>query len=133
MLTYEKYAEIRDKKGLKDTDVARMADIPQATFSEWKHGKYSPKRAKMAKIEKVLGLSVEIEGKEYDYDELMDLLLDGHPLLASDPIRKDEAELLKMYNSVNRAGQKEIRRYAEYICTRDDLKKDASEGSSKIG
>ena len=126
MLTFEEYVAIRDAKGLRDSDVAKLAGVNQATFSEWKKGKAIPKYKKMTQIERALGLRIEP-----DYKELGEILLNKPQ--SPDPIRKDEAELLKMYNSVNRAGQREIRRYAEYICTRDDLKKDASEGSSKIG
>ena len=50
MITYERYAEIRNSKGLKDSDICRMTGIPQSTFSEWKNGKYMPKSDKMAKI-----------------------------------------------------------------------------------
>lgn len=126
MISYEEYVYFRDIQGLKDSDVAKLASISQTTLSDWKRGKYSPKHEKMTQIERALGLRIEP-----DYKELGEILLNKPQ--SPDPIRKDEAELLKMYNSVNRAGQKEIRRYAEYICTRDDLKKDASEGSSKIG
>lgn len=126
MISYEEYVYFRDIQGLKDSDVAKLASISQTTLSDWKRGKYSPKHEKMTQIERALGLRIEP-----DYKELGEILLNKPQ--SPDPIRKDEAELLKMYNSVNRAGQREIRRYAEYICTRDDLKKDASEGSSKIG
>lgn len=56
MLTYEEYAEIRDSKGLRDSDVARMAEVNPTTFSEWKKGKATPKYEKMTKIERALGV-----------------------------------------------------------------------------
>lgn len=56
MISYEEYVKFRDSKGLKDSDVARLAGIPQATLSEWKRGKYTPKYEKMTKIEQVLGV-----------------------------------------------------------------------------
>ena len=62
MITYEKYAEIRASKGLKDSDVAKRANIPQSTFSDWKKGKSSPKADKMQKIADAL---------EMDYYELI--------------------------------------------------------------
>lgn len=49
-LTYDNYAHIRDLRGLKDSDVAKKAGIPQTTFSEWKKGKAVPKMDKMMKI-----------------------------------------------------------------------------------
>ena len=56
MITYERYAEIRNSKGLKDSDICRMTGIPQSTFSEWKNGKYVPKQDKMARIAEALGM-----------------------------------------------------------------------------
>ena len=56
MLTYEEYTKIRDSKGLKDSDVSRLAGVNQTTFSEWKKGKATPKYEKMTKIERALGV-----------------------------------------------------------------------------
>lgn len=56
MITYAEYVHFRDRKGLKDSDVARLAGISPATLSEWKHGGYTPKYEKIAKIEQVLGI-----------------------------------------------------------------------------
>lgn len=56
MITYDEYVHFRDRKGFKDSDVARLAGIPQATLSEWKRGRYTPKYEKMTKIEQVLGI-----------------------------------------------------------------------------
>lgn len=56
MITYEKYTKIRDKKGLKDGDVAKLAGIQPSTFSEWKKGKCTPKYEKMSKIAAALGM-----------------------------------------------------------------------------
>ena len=56
MITYEKYAEFRNLKGLKDSDICRMTGIPQSTFSEWKNGKYTPKYDKMSKIAEAVGM-----------------------------------------------------------------------------
>lgn len=56
MLTYEEYAKIRDSKGLRDSDVSRLAGVNPTTFSEWKKGKATPKYEKMTKIEQALGI-----------------------------------------------------------------------------
>lgn len=57
MISYERYAEFRKLRGLKDVDVCRMTGIPQSTFSEWKKGNYCPKYDKMIKIATALELS----------------------------------------------------------------------------
>lgn len=56
MITYEKYASIRDLKHMKDADVAKSAGIPQSTFSDWKKGKSIPKIDKLIKISNALGI-----------------------------------------------------------------------------
>lgn len=56
MITYAEYVHFRDRKGLKDSDVARLAGISPATLSEWKRGGYTPKYEKITKIEQVLGI-----------------------------------------------------------------------------
>lgn len=56
---YELYAKIRDEKGLKDADVARLAGMSRASLSEWKSGKYSPKFGTLEKIADALGVSAE--------------------------------------------------------------------------
>lgn len=53
---WDRYVEIRDRKHLKDADVARKAGIPQSTFSDWKKGKSMPKVDKMMKIAEALGV-----------------------------------------------------------------------------
>lgn len=56
MITYEEYCKIRDSKGLRDGDVAKIAGIQASTFSEWKKGKCTPKYEKMSKIAEALGM-----------------------------------------------------------------------------
>ena len=54
---YGNYCRIRDLKGLKDAEVARIAKIPKSTFSEWKNGRSCPKQEKLQKIADALGVS----------------------------------------------------------------------------
>lgn len=56
---YKFYAQTRDKKGLKDADIARMASISRASLSEWKSGKFTPKYETFCRIADALGVSVE--------------------------------------------------------------------------
>jgi len=50
MVTYEKYAEIRNSKGMKDSDVAKKAGFHQSVLSDWKRNISCPKIDKMQKI-----------------------------------------------------------------------------------
>ena len=67
MNNYEKYEIIRNKKGYKDSDVCKMANIASATMSDWKSGKSSPKIEKLAKIADILECDIyellEIESR----------------------------------------------------------------------
>lgn len=56
MISYEKYATIRDSKGLTDGKVAERAGIGRSTFSDWKSGRSVPKYDKMCKIADALGM-----------------------------------------------------------------------------
>ena len=59
MITYERYAEIRDRKNLTDGKVAELAGFGRSTFSDWKSGRSIPKYDKMQKIINVLDLNDE--------------------------------------------------------------------------
>jgi len=59
MISYEKYAEIRDKRGMTDYAVAKETGISASTFSEWKSGAYVPKLDKIVKICKLLCVTIE--------------------------------------------------------------------------
>ena len=54
-MTYEEYAKYRDKMNMKDAEVAKRAQIPPSTFSDWKSGRCSPKLDKMSRIAEALG------------------------------------------------------------------------------
>lgn len=59
-MNYERYAEIRDSRGLTDYQVSKETGVSTATLSEWKSGKYKPKVDKLLKIADLLGVSVEV-------------------------------------------------------------------------
>lgn len=124
MLTYEEYAKIRDSKGMRDSDVSRLAGVNPTTFSEWKKGKATPKYEKMTKIERALGIVyLYTEG---DYGVIED------PAPAA--LRDDEADILKVYNSLNVAGKKELLKLAKMVASQDEymLKGDGSQSSDAV-
>jgi transcriptional regulator with XRE-family HTH domain len=63
---YEFYSKLRDKKGLKDADVAKITGITKSTFSDWKSGRSNPKNDKLQKIATCLEVPIDwlISGKE---------------------------------------------------------------------
>lgn len=94
MLTYEEYAEIRDSKGLRDSDVARMAEVNPTTFSEWKKGKATPKYEKMTKIERALGV-VQL----FTEDNYIVVPTDPAPAAVVPVPDKFDQELLDLYHN----------------------------------
>lgn len=56
---YQNYAKLRDEKGLKDYDVAKLSGVATATISNWKNGHYTPKIPKLRKIADALGVTVD--------------------------------------------------------------------------
>jgi len=59
MPLYEKYALLRDEKGVTDYWVAKETGIATATLSSWKQGIYTPKLDKIVLIAKVLDVPLE--------------------------------------------------------------------------
>ena len=56
---YEKYARLRDEKGVTDYEVAKQTGVAKSTFSDWKIGRSSPKLEKLLLIAKYFGVSIE--------------------------------------------------------------------------
>ena len=55
---YEKYSEVRDRKGLTDFNVAKNSGIPLTTIYDWRNGLYTPKIDKLMKICKYLEIPI---------------------------------------------------------------------------
>ena len=66
--SYERYAKIRDLKGLTDYKVAKLGNIKGGTapISNWKNGKYILKKDKMQSIANVLNVSLDYLNGETD-------------------------------------------------------------------
>lgn len=56
---YEKYCELKQKKGVTDYEVAKATKISTATLSNWKAGRYTPKVDKLKRIADYFGVSIE--------------------------------------------------------------------------
>ena len=56
---YTKYADLRDRKGVRDSEVARATHIPYSTFTDWKKGRYNPKADKLLKLAEYFGVTIE--------------------------------------------------------------------------
>lgn len=56
---YERYAAMRDAKGVTDYEVSKQTGIPRSTLSEWKGGRSKPKVDKLQKIATYFGVTLE--------------------------------------------------------------------------
>ena len=56
---YEKYEALRNERKLTNYQVSEGTGISQATLSEWKNGKYTPKLDKLKKIANFFGVPLE--------------------------------------------------------------------------
>ena len=56
---YEKYVELRDKKGVTDYRVAMDTGIPKSTFTDWKNGRSKPKTEKLKAIADYFNVPIE--------------------------------------------------------------------------
>ena len=112
-MTYEKYAEIRDLKGYKDSDISRLAKIPPSTFSEWKKGHYTPKYEKMSRIAAVLGMEYsEFVGPVGKFSALNPNrplpMLDGMDKNILTEREKFNMELIRLYHNSTPDAQKSV-------------------------
>lgn len=56
---YEKYAALRDERGLTDYEVAKQTGLTTATLSNWKAGRYNPKVDKLKVLADFFGVTIE--------------------------------------------------------------------------
>ena len=55
---YEKFLKLLENKGVSAYKVSQATGISQQTFTDWKHGRYEPKREKIQKIADYFGVDV---------------------------------------------------------------------------
>lgn len=56
---YERYVELRDKKGVTDYRVSKDTGITRSTFTYWKNGRSAPKVEKLLVLAKYFDVPVE--------------------------------------------------------------------------
>ena len=106
---YEKYSIIRDRLGLKDSDVSKGSGVSRSTFSDWKNGKYQPKEDKLEKIANYLGVDISVLKAPLKEDDLP--LADGNEIVYPTlkdikwSLTADEEKLLLAYRGFNKQGQ----------------------------
>ncbi len=56
---YEKYARLRDVKGMTDYAVSKATGISTSTLTDWKKGRSVPKADKLKVLAELFGVSIE--------------------------------------------------------------------------
>lgn len=56
---YERYVELRDKKGVTDYRVSEDTGISRSTFTDWKNGRSAPKVEKLLLLAEYFDVPVE--------------------------------------------------------------------------
>lgn len=56
---YQRYCELRDKKGVSDCEVSRATGITRSTFTDWKSGRSKPGFEKIVKLARFFGVAIE--------------------------------------------------------------------------
>ena len=57
-MSYAIYEQLRKAAGVRDTDVVKATGIRNATFTDWRAGRYEPKSDKRQKIADYFGVSL---------------------------------------------------------------------------
>lgn len=60
ILTYAIYERARERTGLTDYAVGKLTGLRSSVFTDWKHGRYTPKHDKLVKISNAIGVQVSI-------------------------------------------------------------------------
>ena len=58
--SYKKYVELRDAKGITDSEIAESKGITKSTFSDWKSGRSRPGFEKLCAIAEYFDVPVEL-------------------------------------------------------------------------
>ena len=56
---YQRYADLRDKAGVTDYEVAKQTGVSTSTLTNWKYGRYVPKADKIKKIAEYFKMPIE--------------------------------------------------------------------------
>ncbi len=56
---YQKYCNLRDKRGLNDFQVATGSGVNQSTFTDWKNGRSKPGVEKLYKLATFFNVPME--------------------------------------------------------------------------
>ena len=55
----ERLKELRNVKGLRQSDLAELLNVPRSTLATWETGKFNPDLKTIEKLSEILGVSID--------------------------------------------------------------------------
>lgn len=92
---YERFDKLKESRGVTVYAVSKATGITTTTFTNWKKGKYVPKRDKMQLIADYFNVSV-------------DYLMTGKEKENAPKFSRDHIELIGMYSKLNETQKKAV-------------------------
>ena len=83
---YEKFLKLLENKGVSAYKVSQATGISQQTFTDWKHGRYEPKREKIQKLADYFGVDISYF---YGEDDKPSYYLDEQTAKVAQLMRED--------------------------------------------
>lgn len=115
---YDIYAKIRDEKGIRDADVAFLADIRQGVLSDWKSGKSIPSTKNLLKIARAMDVSLDYLTTGKSSDDYFDM---------------HEKQLIGLYRKLNSEAQEKLFEYADMLSRMPECQKGQKSLGSNVG
>lgn len=99
-MSYAIYEQLRNAAGVRDTDVVKATGIRNATFTDWKAGRYEPKSDKRQKIADYFGVSLYYLDTGINAPEVLQLSPERMALFEPFVMRKGATAFMRYVNDL---------------------------------
>ena len=100
-MSYAIYEQLRNAAGVRDTDVVKATGIRNATFTDWKAGRYEPKSDKRQKIADYFGVTLYYLDTGINAPEVLQLSPDLMQIVETFIKRPGARGFMRMCNDLN--------------------------------
>ena len=108
---YDKFLKLLENKGVSAYKVSQATGISQQTFTDWKHGRYEPKREKIQKLADYFGVPVSYF---YGEEEKPQYYLDDETVKIAQELH-DNPDLRAMFKATRNLSPKDIATFTKLI------------------
>ena len=101
---YDIFMQLLQNKGLTPYEISKQTGVSQATLSEWKLGKSTPRPKTLKKLADYLGVSVSY--------------LKGEPEIEKTPdteVSEARQQAIRLYESLNAEGKAAADKYLQFL------------------